>query len=219
MKNTKTVSREPKQANSRRRGEALEDALLLAAKEELAAVGYTRLSMKGVAKRAKSSRSVLSRRWDSRVEMVLSVMRMDGSILSDDPPDTGSLREDTLVILRNFVERFHKIGKDVLLGILNDCLSGEVPAFDLPGKMHEASLSQMKTIIQRAKDRGEARPDIPEQILALPIDLTRTALLFDTGSVSGNFLTKLVDDIFLQLVSKKPEERKTRGQKEGIEVL
>jgi len=201
MDKAEMKDREPKQINSRRRGEALEDALLLAAKEELAAVGYNRLSMKGVAKRAKSSRSVLSRRWGSRAEMVLSVLRMDGSILSEEPPDTGSLREDTLVILRNFEERLHKIGKDAFLGIINDCLTGEVPAFDLPGEMHEVSLSLMKTIIERAKERGEARPDIPEHVLALPIDLIRTALIFGAGSVSEDFLAKVVDDIFLQLVS------------------
>jgi len=193
--------REGKTVNSRRRGETLEDALLTAAKEELAAAGYSRLSMKGVAKRAKSSRSVLSRRWASRVEMVLSVIRMDGSILTGDPPDSGSLREDTLALLGNFIERFHNIGKDVLLGIINDCLSAEAPAFDLTGRMHEASLSRMKTIIRRAQDRGEAKPDIPEHILALPIDLIRASLFFGADSVNRELLLKITDDIFLPLVT------------------
>ena len=192
--------REDKPVNSRRRGEALEDALLLAAKEELAAVGYSRLSMKGVAKRAKSSRSVLSRRWANRVEMVLSVMRMDGSILSGDPPDAGSLREDSLIILRNFVERFHKTGKDVLVGIINDCLTTEAPAFDLPGNMRKASMSLMKTVVERAKYRGEARPEIPEHVLALPIDLVRASLFFSAETVNEESLIRIVDDIFLPLV-------------------
>jgi AcrR family transcriptional regulator len=55
---------------SRRRGEVLERALYEATLAELAAVGYGRLTMEGIAARAHTGKAALYRRWDSKHDLV-----------------------------------------------------------------------------------------------------------------------------------------------------
>jgi AcrR family transcriptional regulator len=60
---------------TRRRGEALEDALLDAAWDELVEVGYGRFTIDGVAARAGTSRPVIYRRWPVRSDLAIAAVR------------------------------------------------------------------------------------------------------------------------------------------------
>lgn len=185
--------------DSRRRGAQLEDALLDAAEQELNAVGYNSLTMKGVAERARTSRSVLNRRWNSRIELVLAVFLRHGLIRTE-PPNTGHLRTDVLAFMNSFLSRVSEIGKNVILGMLSDAANGYEPSFDLHKHIHESNLKCMSAIIERAVARGEARPNIPCIVLTLPIDLLRAEMLINHDVVTQDFLEKVVDEIFLPLV-------------------
>jgi AcrR family transcriptional regulator len=55
--------------NRRRRGTALEDAILDAAWTELIEHGYANLTLESVAKRSGTSRPVLARRWPNRTSI------------------------------------------------------------------------------------------------------------------------------------------------------
>src|SRR5690606_9634111 len=83
----------------RRRGAELEQAILRAAAAELQEVGYARLTMDRVAKRAGTNKNAIYRRWPSRAELGVAAYRQ---LVRDtmELPDTGSLREDALTILR-----------------------------------------------------------------------------------------------------------------------
>src|SRR6188474_922947 len=94
----------------RRRGTELEDAILRAAWDELTAVGYAGLTMEGVAARAQTGKQVLYRRWPNRVELVLSAVRHHWSSITDDLPDTGSLRGDVLALMHRMRDRFEQLG-------------------------------------------------------------------------------------------------------------
>src|SRR3954451_22611796 len=84
----------------RRRGAALENALLAAAWDELTENGYARFTMDAVVKRAGTSPPVLYRRWSDRDELIratiVHILKKSRPAL----PDTGSLREDVLVLMR-----------------------------------------------------------------------------------------------------------------------
>jgi hypothetical protein len=67
-----------------------EDALLDAAWDELREVGYARLTMEGIAQRARTSRPVLARRWPTRHQLVVAALRRHRPMLSGEVPDTGS---------------------------------------------------------------------------------------------------------------------------------
>lgn len=84
----------------RRRGAALEEALLDAAWEELADNGYARFTMDAVVKRAGTSPTVLYRRWSDRDALVRATIPHVLRKHIHDVPDTGSLREDVLTLMR-----------------------------------------------------------------------------------------------------------------------
>jgi AcrR family transcriptional regulator len=66
---------------------------------ELAACGYSALSLEGVARRAGVHKTTLYRRWGSREELVLEAMlERAGEHIS--VPDTGSLRDDLFELAR-----------------------------------------------------------------------------------------------------------------------
>src|ERR1700727_3171267 len=94
---------------TRRRGEALEHALLDAAWDELQKAGYAGLTFEAVADRAGTSRAVLYRRWRNRADLVVAAMRRHRPMLSGEIPDTGSLRDDVLTVLRRMSGRLAEV--------------------------------------------------------------------------------------------------------------
>src|ERR1700733_10667549 len=84
----------------RRRGEALESALLDAVWAELADRGYDELTIDAVATRAQTSRAVLYRRWPGKPELVLAALVHQAKTEPVARPDTGSLRGDVVALLR-----------------------------------------------------------------------------------------------------------------------
>jgi hypothetical protein len=59
---------------TRRRGAALEDAILEAAYAELSEVGYLALSVEAVAARARTGKASIYRRWPTKQELVLDAL-------------------------------------------------------------------------------------------------------------------------------------------------
>jgi AcrR family transcriptional regulator len=185
---------------TRRRGEALERALLDAAWDELQAVGYAGLTMEAVADRAGTSRAVLYRRWRNRPELVIAAIRRHRPLLSGEIPDTGSLRGDVLALLRRMSSRLAEIGPETVYGLIGDYLS-DVGLFSRSQEeVLHISAEVMETILKRAADRGEARADVPRRIATLPTDLFRNELFRARTPPSEGTLMEIVDDVFLPLV-------------------
>ncbi|HWU59132.1 MAG TPA: helix-turn-helix domain-containing protein, partial [Microbacteriaceae bacterium] len=86
-------------SGQRRRGPALETALLDAAWDELLAVGFGKLTMESVAVRARTGIAVLYRRWANKDELVLAAIEHYRNGHPVDVPDTGTLRGDLIAAL------------------------------------------------------------------------------------------------------------------------
>lgn len=180
--------------SSRRRGAALEAALLDAAWAELHAAGYAGLTMDGVAVRAGTSKSVLYRRWPNRAQLVLAAMRQHGGSIVGKAPDTGDLRTDIQSVLRHMRDRFKQVGPDTVQGLIAEL-------DDLPRDQFQITTDLVTTILERASERGQARPDrITPRIAALPGDLVRHQMLTTRRPVSNRYIDQLLDEIFLPLV-------------------
>lgn len=142
---------------SRRRGVALEDALYTATLAELAAHGYTALSMEGVAARAHTGKAALYRRWPSKHELVLATLRHAMPTLPNPSPDQ-SVRTNLMAVFT------------ALCGVLADStpLPGISMAADL---LHEPELrasftdelliprlQTIETVLRHGVDTGEINP-------------------------------------------------------------
>lgn len=115
------------QANrSRRRGEVLERALYEATLAELAAVGYGRLTMEGIAARAHTGKAALYRRWASKHDLVHAALHHALPPLSE-PRAGRSARENLLTVFTAH--------RDVLAG------KTAFPGLDIMGQLvHEPEL-------------------------------------------------------------------------------
>jgi AcrR family transcriptional regulator len=185
-------------AGTRRRGSALEDALLDAAWDELREAGYAALTMEGVARRAGTSRPVLARRWPTRPQLVIAALRRHRPMLSGEIPDTGSLRGDVLALLRGISARFAEVGPETFYGLAGDYFADPALVPDFQAQVLQTANEVMAAILKRAAERGEAREGIPPRVATLPIDLLRHELLLSSGAEHA--ITEIVDQVFLPLV-------------------
>jgi AcrR family transcriptional regulator len=183
---------------SRRRGVALEDALLNAAWEEVSSAGYAKFTMDGVAARAGTAKAVIYRRWPNQATLIRAALRHRLGPFADDIPDTGQLRRDLLGVLRRYRDYIEQIGPDIIHGLASD-------AADLPQDVFGVTPGVITVILERAAGRGEVQAGrITPRIAALPGNLLRYELLSPHGDRSDASLTGIVDEIFLPLVTSTP---------------
>lgn len=186
----------------RRRGVELEDALLAAAWEELAEIGFARMTMESVADRAKTGVAVLYRRWTNKDDLVLAAMRHYGDTHPVVIPDTGNLREDMLVLLENV-----NAGRRELASMVGAVFAGLHDSTGLtPDGIRQTVRGEgpwwSDDVFRRAHDRGEidlAR--IPQDVLDLPLQLLRHDLLMTLQEVPPERIRSIVDNLFWPLVT------------------
>src|SRR5271156_5658417 len=82
------------------RGDARQQAILDAAVELVAEVGYDRMSMDAIALRAKASKATIYRHWPGKAELVTEAIRRRVSPASEPLVDSGSLRGGLLLAAR-----------------------------------------------------------------------------------------------------------------------
>ena len=186
----------------RRRGEELEAALLQAAWDELAEVGFAKLTMESVAVRATTGVAVLYRRWPNKDDLVIAAIGHYGKTRPVEVPDTGTLRGDMLGLLRGINDgrnSFAVVVSATFSGLLSS--TGLTPAEvrlrligDRPIWSHE--------IFRRAHERGELDLDtVPPAVLTMPFDLMRHDMLMTLKPMGPDRITEIVDDLFLPLVA------------------
>ena len=188
--------------STRRRGTALEDALLAATIDELVASGYSGLTIERVAERAGTSRHVIYRRWGNREELVLAALKRDAARDAVVVPDTGSLRGDVLETMRTANKR--RLGAVAIYSVQLGSYFQETGTSlaELRKQLIGDRPSAMKEIIDRAVARGEVDPArLTPRVITLPWDLLRHEALMSLGSIPDSVIVAIVDDIFLPLVS------------------
>jgi AcrR family transcriptional regulator len=183
----------------RRRGKLLEHTLLNAAWAELQSVGYQALSMDAVATKAGTSKAVLYRRWPNRAVLVLAALRQHRPMLSGPPPDTGSLRDDVLTLLRRMSAGLAEVGPETVFGLLDELFA------DPEGRAYlhaqQAANVAMRAILEAASERGDVDLNgLTPRVAALPVDLARHELLVRRALVPDKVIIEIVDNIFLPLV-------------------
>ena len=201
---SKSICDDMHSSETRRRGKILEDAILEAAWDELSEVGYAHLTMNAVAARAKTNKSVLYRRWESKSKLVIAVIHKHVHNTTTDVPDTGDLRNDVLILLMAIAKPLQIIGAETLHGLmiehLDKNLISSIPRMMHPGTELE-STTAMTTILKNAELRGEINlKKISPRIISLPMDLIRYEILTTHEPISDKTLIEIIDGIFLPLV-------------------
>jgi AcrR family transcriptional regulator len=195
-----------RRTGNRRRGETLETAILQAAWDELADVGYAHVTMEGVAARAKTNKAVLYRRWPNKAKLVSAAILKYLPRPSYDVPDTGDLRTDVFTFLQGIAQPLQTIGAQTIRGLMIELLDTDLIA-SIPQIMRRGTegklTTAMLTMLKNAEARGEVSLEkISARIISLPLDLFRYEILITHEPISDKEIVEIVDDIFMPLVQR-----------------
>ena len=183
---------------TRRRGAALEAAILRAAVDELTESGVAGLTMDRVARRAGTNKNAIYRRWPDRIALgVAAYKQMSRAI---EPPDTGSLRDDALETLR----RANQHLSSPLGAILRDLMVAAGGVTGLLGERSDDTQAAMwLVILGRAVARGEAAPEVlhPRVATAAIVLLRNEFVTRGVPTVPDDVLVEIVDEVYLPLVA------------------
>jgi len=183
------------------RGAAREHAILDAAIELITEIGYERITVDAIAARAHASKATMYRRWAGKAELVADALRRQAQGDAPAVPDTGSLRSDLLLTVRQIAETFVGTSGPSLIGLLeavrDDGMLRELIGHQVRSRSHEVG----RTISARAVERGEnlhvARA---EAVLDIAFSQVFSDTLFSGGIPEAATQQRLVDDILLPLL-------------------
>jgi AcrR family transcriptional regulator len=154
-----------------------------------------------VARRAGTNKNAIYRRWPNRVALGVAAYRRlaDAEVTV---PDTGSLREDALTLLRRANSTWSSPYGEILRGLI--AAAGGAPELlaelrDGGGGAYEAA---WLTVLGRAVARGEAAAEaLHPRVASTPVALLRNEYMTrGVPAVPDGVLVEIVEEVFLPLV-------------------
>ncbi|HEU5267120.1 MAG TPA: TetR-like C-terminal domain-containing protein [Jatrophihabitans sp.] len=191
---------------SRRRGAALEDAILQAAYEELSESGYTAFSVESVAARARTGKASIYRRWTTKAELVMDALcaalpEADEAGLVPQLPDSVS----TADALRGMAEAITAVlaspAGDAMRAVKCEAATDPSLARLIDDRFQAPRRRAMLALLRRGVERGEVRPDAATPLVAdvLPAVLSHRVIL-QREPITKRTITDIIDQVLLPLI-------------------
>jgi AcrR family transcriptional regulator len=198
------LTTQPGPAPVRRRGFALEQAILRAAVDELAESGYSGLTMERVAKRAGTNKNAIYRRWPNRAALGIAAYRQMVEVELQ-LPDTGELRGDVLALLRRINRDLSSPNGEILRSLLSSVSDEPELLAQLQEQFTDGGAGLWLTILGRAVARGEVLPEaLHPRVATVAITLLRNEYATSgIATVPDSVLVEIVDEVYLPLVRRR----------------
>ncbi|CAL9436599.1 hypothetical protein SUDANB58_02162 [Streptomyces sp. enrichment culture] len=144
--------------------EDVTEAIRAAVFEELAAVGYARMSIEGIARRAGVGKTAVYRRWRSKLHLVLDVVSAL-AVQGLPAPDTGSLETD-LRLLYEVTSRAlrHPVASQIIPDLQAEAARNPEIAEAVQKALREGQEGVASQILVAAEQRGEIRSGFDEEL-------------------------------------------------------
>ncbi len=188
----------------RRSGNELTEIIYQAAIKILNTQGYEKVTFATVAKEAQTSRTVLYRRWNSPLALLLAAVHSRNKILDnsvkDGNYDTGSLRGDLFALCNQYRRAFNRISEEFLRALLLDWFQQSEPFYQNITTNHDSNLFVIERIFVRAQLRGELTTTTTDYVKLLPFKLLRYELLTSQGQVPEEAVTLIIDEVILPAI-------------------
>jgi AcrR family transcriptional regulator len=167
--------------------EDVTEAIRAAVFEELAAVGYARMSIEGIARRAGVGKTAVYRRWRSKLHLVLDIVSAL-AVQGLPVPDTGSLEQD-LRLLYEVTSRAlrHPVASQVIPDLLAEAARNPDIDQAMQKALREGQEGVALRILEAAAARGELRPGYAEDVA---LDLVSGPLYWRSVVIRGEKLPK-----------------------------
>ncbi|MFE0191040.1 TetR/AcrR family transcriptional regulator [Streptomyces sp. NPDC059008] len=140
------------------------EAIRAAVFEELAAVGFARMSIEGIARRAGVGKTAVYRRWRSKLHLVLDVVSAVAAA-GLPAPDTGSLRGDVRMLLEVAARALrHPMASQIIPDLLAEAARSPELAQALKAALHDSQEGVAAAVVARAVERGELPQDVDARL-------------------------------------------------------
>lgn len=188
--------------NIRKRGNVLLESIYDATVKVIKEVGYANLTFQQIAKTAKTSRTVIYRRWSTKFDLIREIKEYKKSIvldgeLSDEIQKTESLREDLLQLLTLYQKVYMGVGPEIMSAFLFELSQNNDKIAEIKIIAKEKNIMIMKKLLEFAKERGDRIKKVSNETLVLPFDLIRIENVMWKSEIDESRLASLVDEILL----------------------
>jgi AcrR family transcriptional regulator len=185
------TAEETSASTGRPRSEEAHRAILEATLQLLAEVGFSALTVEGVASRAGVGKATIYRRWASKLPLVVEAF---GGLPGMEDFDTGDLGEDLKKMLRSYIQAFNATALSAVL----PSLAGERAHNPELAKVFEpVSLARRGPLVrafERAVERGEISPDLDLELACdLVVGPIAVSLFFKGGRLNTRGVGPMVD--------------------------
>lgn len=175
----------------RPRSEEAHQAILDATLELLVEVGFSALTVEGVANRAGVGKATIYRRWPSKLPLIVEAF---GQLPGFEERDTGNLADDLKQMLQRYLEVFNSTALSAVL----PSLAGErFHNPELSVLFEPVTMNRRRPLIgafERAKARGEIANDIDLELASdLVVGPIAVALFFKGGRLKPEMVGPMVD--------------------------
>jgi AcrR family transcriptional regulator len=178
-------------STGRPRSEEAHQAILDATLELLAEVGFSALTVEGVATRAGVGKATIYRRWPSKLPLVVEAF---GQLPGFEDADTGELAEDLKRMLRSYLQAFNT---SALAAVLPSLAGERTHNPDLAALFEPVSKGRRQPLtraFERAVERGEIPADTDLDLAAdLVVGPIAVTLFFKGGKLSPKMVGPMVD--------------------------
>ncbi|MFI9339679.1 TetR/AcrR family transcriptional regulator [Streptomyces sp. NPDC052773] len=167
--------------------EDVTEAIRAAVFEELAAVGYARMSIEGIARRAGVGKTAVYRRWRSKLHLVLDVVSAI-AVQGLPAPDTGSLESD-LRLLYEVTSRAlrHPVASQIIPDLQAEAARSPEIAEAMRKALRDGQEGVALKIVAAAERRGEVRAGVDQELV---LDLISGPLYWRSVVIRGPKLPK-----------------------------
>jgi AcrR family transcriptional regulator len=178
-----------------RRDAAIYDAVV----ELLAEVGFDRMSLDAVGARAGVSKPTIYRRCpDGKAALVAAAIAFHREA-KPPTPDTGSLREDLLAMVRDMSEHMAE-NAHLAGGLMSQLRSSPELREIFAEHVIEPSRDGWRLVLERAAERGEIAPGATELFPDVGPSLIHGRVSFGSEPLDDAFAVELVDRVLLPIL-------------------
>jgi AcrR family transcriptional regulator len=175
----------------RPRSEEAHRAILDATLDLLVEVGFSAMTVEGVANRAGVGKATIYRRWPSKLPLVVEAF---GQLPGFEEVDTGSLTEDLKKMLRAYLQAFNSSPLSAVLPSLAGERAHNPELSELFEPVSKGRRQPLVRAFERAVDRGEVAPDLDVELAAdLVVGPIAVALFFKGGRLNPRMVGPMVD--------------------------
>ncbi|WP_328888765.1 TetR/AcrR family transcriptional regulator [Streptomyces sp. NBC_00316] len=178
--------------------EDVTDAIRSAVFEELAAVGFARMSIEGIARRAGVGKTAVYRRWKSKLALVLDLVSAV-AVQGMPAPATGSLHGDVRAVLQLAAYALrHPVASQVIPDLMVEAARNPEIADAIKAALLDPQQGIAAVVVRDAVARGELPEDSdPDRAL----DLIVGPLYWRLAVVRGELPKGYLDDLAASAVA------------------